>query len=168
MLFNLLTDMGMPAEKYRRKPGKSGTGKPVNPAQLNPNGFTLVEMLVTVFILGLLTTVVALAVLPNQEKAMVQKAKADIATLGQAMEIYRLDNATYPEAGAGLQALLSPPSAGSATAARAGYIKKLPNDPWGRPYQYSNPGRSGGYDVYSLGGDGAPGGEGENADIYSD
>jgi general secretion pathway protein G len=130
-----------------------------------PNGFTLVEMLVTVFILGLLTTVVVLAVLPNQDKAMVQKAKADISTLSQAMEIYRLDNATYPSAADGLQALMKPTSAGGSG---AGYIKKLPNDPWGRPYQYSNPGRAGAFDVYSLGADGAPGGENENADIYSE
>jgi general secretion pathway protein G len=129
------------------------------------NGFTLVEMLVTVFILGLLTTIVALAVLPNQQKAMVQKAKADIATLGQAMEIYRLDNASYPAAADGLQALVMPTAGGGKS---AGYIKKLPNDPWGRPYQYSNPGRGGAFDIYSLGADGAPGGEDNNADIYSE
>lgn len=166
IIYNLLTDMRMPDEKYR------STAKPKKPADkaetkgllAKSNGFTLVEMLVTVFILGLLTTVVVLAVLPNQDKAMVQKAKADIATLSQAMEIYRLDNAAYPAAGDGLQALLP----GTASGAGAGYIKKLPNDPWGRPYQYSLPGRSGGFDVYSLGADGAPGGENENADIYSD
>lgn len=166
MIFNLLTDMRMPDEKYRRrmKPKKSIEAVDAKGLAVKPNGFTLVEMLVTVFILGLLTTVVVLAVLPNQDKAMVQKAKADIATLSQAMEIYRLDNAVYPAAGDGLQALLSGPASGG----RAGYIKKLPNDPWGRPYQYSLPGRSGGFDVYSLGADGAPGGENENADIYSD
>ncbi|NJM51804.1 MAG: type II secretion system major pseudopilin GspG [Sphingomonadales bacterium] len=147
----------MPDEKYRRK-----TKRQAKPA---PNGFTLVEMLVTVFILGLLTTIVVLAVLPNQDKAMVSKAKADIATLSQAMEIYRLDNASYPDAGQGLQALTAAPAGGGAGGA---YIKKLPNDPWGRPYQYSNPGRNGGFDIYSLGADGAPGGENENADIYSD
>ncbi len=134
-----------------------------NPAEAN--GFTLVEMLVTVFILGLLTTIVALAVLPNQQKAMVQKAKADIATLGQAMEIYHLDNASYPAAGDGLQALAAPSASGGKA---AGYIKKLPDDPWGRPYQYSNPGRNGAFDIYSLGADGAPGGENDNADIYSE
>lgn len=157
MLFNLFTDMRMPDEKYRRRK-KTEKAKP-------SNGFTLVEMLVTVFILGLLTTIVALAVLPNQDKAMVQKAKADIATLSQAVEIYRLDNAAYPAAGEGLQALVSPSANGGNS---AGYIKKLPNDPWGRPYQYSVPGRSGDFDIYSLGADGAPGGENENADIYND
>ena len=97
---------------------------------------------------------------------MVQKAKADIAVLGQALETYRLDNLTYPDVGAGLQALVTPPAtAGGRT---EGYIRKLPNDPWSRPYQYSNPGRNGAFDVYSLGADGAPGGENENADIYSE
>jgi general secretion pathway protein G len=83
------------------------------------------------------------------------------------MESYRLDNLTYPSAGEGLQALVTPPAAGGG-ASRPGYIKRLPDDPWGRPYQFANPGRKGGIDVYSLGADGAPGGENENADIYSD
>jgi len=67
-----------------------------------------------------------------------------------------------------LQALVTPPAAAGSSSARPGYIKKLPNDPWGRPYQYANPGRNGAFDVYSLGADGAPGGENENADIYSE
>lgn len=165
MLYNLLTDMRMPDEKYRKRPKPKKPSDVAEPKVLmaETNGFTLVEMLVTVFILGLLTTVVVLAVLPNQDKAMVQKAKADIATLSQAMEIYRLDNTVYPSAADGLQVLLP----GSGKSGGGGYIKKLPNDPWGRPYQYSLPGRSGGFDVYSLGADGAPGGENENADIYS-
>ncbi|WP_397590886.1 type II secretion system major pseudopilin GspG, partial [Sphingorhabdus sp.] len=116
------------------------------------------------FILALLTTIVAINVLPNQDKAMVQKAKADIAVLGQALETYRLDNLTYPDAGAGLQALVTPPTASGMRA--EGYIKKLPMDPWNRPYQYSMPGKNGAFDIYSLGADGAPGGENENADIY--
>ena len=151
-LFHLFTDTNRAPAKFRRK--------------VKPNGFTLVEMMVTLFILALLTTVVAINVLPNQDKAMVQKAKADIAVLGQALETYRLDNLTYPDVGAGLQALVTPPAtAGGRT---EGYIRKLPNDPWSRPYQYSNPGRNGAFDVYSLGADGAPGGENENADIYSE
>jgi general secretion pathway protein G len=108
---------------------------------------------------------VAINVLPNQDKAMVQKARADIAVLGQAMETYRLDNLTYPDAGAGLQALVTPPATGMRS---EGYIKKLPMDPWNRPYQYSIPGKNGAFDIYSLGADGAPGGENDNADIYGD
>ena len=153
ILFNLFTDTSRPSVKFRRKTVK-----------IQRNGFTLVEMMVTLFILALLTTIVAINVLPNQDKAMVQKAKADIAVLGQALETYRLDNLTYPDAGVGLQALVTPPSTGGSRT--QGYIKKLPMDPWNRPYQYSVPGKNGAFDIYSLGADGAPGGEDENADIY--
>jgi len=163
LFFNLFTDTNRAPAKFRRKAVK---------AQRNGftlvemrNGFTLVEMMVTLFILALLTTVVAINVLPNQDKAMVQKARADIAVLGQAMETYRLDNLTYPDAGAGLQALVTPPATGMRS---EGYIKKLPMDPWNRPYQYSMPGKNGAFDIYSLGADGAPGGENDNADIYGD
>ena len=155
ILFHLFTDSSRAPMKFRRKSVK-----------VERNGFTLVEMMVTLFILALLTTVVALNVLPNQDKAMVQKARADIAVLGQALETYRLDNLTYPDAGAGLQSLVTPPATGAMR--NEGYIKKLPMDPWNRPYQYSVPGKSGAFDVYSLGADGAPGGENENADIYGD
>ncbi|MBB4641031.1 general secretion pathway protein G [Rhizorhapis suberifaciens] len=136
---------------------------------MSENGFTLVELMVVIVIIGLLATVVVINVLPSQDRAMVEKTKADIATLSQALEMYRLDNLTYPGAAEGLDALVTPPP----TLARperyrsGGYIKKLPADPWGRAYQYANPGRSGAFDVYSLGADGAPGGEDENADIYS-
>ena len=155
ILFHLFTDYHRAPARFRRQPVKP-----------QKDGFTLVEMMVTLFILALLTTVVAINVLPNQDKAMVQKAKADIAVLGQALETYRLDNLTYPDAGAGLQALVTPPATGGART--QGYIRKLPNDPWNRPYQYSNPGRNGAFDIYSLGADGAPGGENDNADIYGD
>ena len=153
ILFHLLTDTNLPSAKFRRKKTK-----------LERNGFTLVEMMVTLFILALLTTIVAINVLPNQDKAMVQKAKADIAVLGQALETYRLDNLIYPDVGAGLQALVTPPATSGMRT--EGYIKKLPMDPWNRPYQYSMPGKNGAFDIYSLGADGAPGGENENADIY--
>jgi general secretion pathway protein G len=135
------------------------------------NGFTLVELMVVIFILGLLTTIVVINVLPSQDRAMIEKARADIATLGQALEMYRLDNLSYPASSDGLQALVSPPASLASTARyrQGGYIKKLPEDPWGRPYQYDNPGRQGpGFDLYSLGADGAPGGEDDNADIYAE
>ncbi len=135
------------------------------------NGFTLVELMVVIFILGLLTTVVVINVLPSQDRAMVEKARADIATLGQALEMYRLDNLSYPASSDGLAALTSAPASlpPSARYRQGGYIKKLPDDPWGRPYQYDNPGRNGpGFDLYSLGADGAPGGEDDNADIYAE
>jgi general secretion pathway protein G len=155
IFLRLFTDFNMPPVKYRTK----------KPAA--PNGFTLVELMVVIFIVGLLTTIVVINVLPSQGKAMVQKTRADIAILSQAMETYRLDNLTYPDAGQGLNALVKPPVA--APGARSeGYIKKLPNDPWGRPYQYSVPGKNGAFDIYSLGADGAPGGQDENADIYAE
>ena len=139
--------------------------------QKKRNGFTLVELMVVIFILGLLTTIVVINVLPSQDRAMIQKARADIATLGQALEMYRLDNLSYPTSSDGLQALVAPPASLATTARyrQGGYIKKLPDDPWGRPYQYDNPGRRGpGFDLYSLGADGAPGGEDDNADIYAE
>ena len=156
LLLALFADFRRADAKYRRQKPKP-----------KANGFTLVELMVTIFIVGLMATIVVINVLPNQEKAMVQKAKADIAILAQAMETYRLDNLAYPDAGQGLNALVTPPVI--APGARTeGYIKKLPNDPWGRPYQYSIPGKAGAFDIYSLGADGAPGGQDENADIYAE
>jgi len=133
------------------------------------DGFTLTELMVVIFIVGLLATVVLINVLPSQDRAMVTKARADIATLENAMEQYRLDNLSYPGAADGLAALRSAP-AGLADPGRyrpGGYIRSLPDDPWGRPYQFAVPGRDGApFSVYSLGADGAPGGEGGDADIY--
>ncbi len=133
------------------------------------DGFTLVELLVVIVIIGLLATIVAINVIPAGGKARVEKAKADIATLEQALEQYKLDNFTYPSASDGLGALLTAP-AGLAQPERyrtGGYIKKLPDDPWGHGYLYQAPGRKGAFDIYTLGADGASGGDGDNADIYS-
>ncbi|MCA1661154.1 MAG: type II secretion system major pseudopilin GspG [Novosphingobium sp.] len=135
------------------------------------NGFSLVELMVVIFIIGLLATVVLINVLPSQDKAMRVKAQGDIATLSQAMEMYRLDNLTYPGVGEGLAVLRSSPA--SLTLPQnyraGGYVKDLPNDPWGRPYQYQSPGRNGAaFDIFSLGADGKPGGEGNDADIYAE
>ena len=135
------------------------------------NGFTLVELMVVIFIIGLLATIVVINVLPSQDKAMVTKAKADIATLAHALEQYRLDNLTYPATTDGLNALSTPPPslAQPERYRRGGYIKKLPSDPWGRPYNYQAPAANGKpFDVWSLGADGAPGGTDENADIHGD
>ena len=132
-------------------------------------GFTLIELMVVIVIIGLLSTIVALTVLPQLGKANDQKAKADIATLDQALELYRLNNLTYPTTADGLGALMAPPpSLTDPTRYQAGgYIKKLPKDPWGRDYKYESPGKHGPFDIYTLGGDGQPGGTGENADIGS-
>ena len=131
-------------------------------------GFTLVELMVVLVIIGLLATIVIINVMPAADRAATTKARADIATLDQAMEMYRLDNFTYPSGADGLNALVSQPASAQAGHYRpGGYIKNLPKDPWGRPYQLAVPGRKGPFDIYSLGSDGAPGGTDENADIYS-
>lgn len=128
-------------------------------------GFTLVELMVVIVIIGLLATVVLVNVLPSQDRAMATKARADIATLEQAMEMYRLDNFTYPS---DLSALVTPaPGADASRFRSGGYVKRLPQDPWNRPYQLAVPGKAGPFDIYSLGSDGAPGGTEDKADIFS-
>jgi general secretion pathway protein G len=131
-------------------------------------GFTLVELMVVIVIIGLLATVVAINVLPSQGRAMVGKAQADIATLETALEQYRLDNLTFPTNEQGLQALVAAP-AGLTRPDRyrqGGYVRRLPEDPWGNPYQYRRPSAHGqAFDVFSYGADGREGGEGEDADL---
>lgn len=136
-------------------------------AKRGEEGFTLVELMVVIVIIGLLTTIVAINVIPALSTGERGKAEADVAVLEQALEQYRLDNLAYPGGGDGLRALVQPPAslAQPQRYRRGGYIKNLPEDPWGRPYLYAVPGRNGSFDVYSLGADGAEGGEGENADI---
>ena len=131
------------------------------------HGFTLVELMVVIVIIGLLATIVAINVLPNLGRANDQKAKADIATLDQALELYRLNNLTYPTTTDGLGALIAPPAnlTDPSRYQQGGYVKKLPKDPWGRAYKYELPGKNGTYDIYTLGADGVPGGTGENVDI---
>ena len=148
-----------------------GDGGCVEESGPTPNGFSLVELMVVIFIIGLLATVVLINVLPSQEKAMRVKAQGDIATLAQAMEMYRLDNLTYPGAADGLASLRTPPAnlALPQNYRSGGYIKDLPSDPWGRPYQFASPGQAGRpFEIFSLGADGKPGGEGNDADIYAE
>jgi general secretion pathway protein G len=119
------------------------------------DGFTLVELMVVIVIIGLLATIVVINVLPAQDTARLRKAQADIATLEQGVEMYRLNRMTYPSGGDGLQALVS-----------EGFIKRLPDDPWGNPYRYAAPGRNGQpFDIFSYGADGREGGEDDTADI---
>lgn len=131
----------------------------------NRQGFTLVELMVVIVIIGLLATVVAINVLPSQDRAMVTKAQADIATLEQAIETYRLDNLDFP---GDLDALVSAP-AGLTNPERyrpGGYVRRMPEDPWGRPYQYRRQSAHGGqFDVFSFGRDGKEGGEDQDADL---
>ena len=121
-------------------------------------GFSFIELMVVIVIIGLLTSVVALNVLPSQDRAMSEKARADVAILSQAVEMFRLENLRYPSMDDGLDALLPDGD-------RQGYIKALPKDPWGNEYLYLIPGENGVFDVMSLGADGRLGGEGEDADI---
>ncbi|MEE2565761.1 type II secretion system major pseudopilin GspG [Hyphobacterium marinum] len=130
-------------------------------------GFSLLELMVVLVIIGLLATIVVINVLPSQDRAMVEKARADIATLEQAVELYRLELLSYPSTEQGLEALVTAPADPrlSARFREGGYIRRLPNDPWGNAYLYLQPGEHGTVDIYSLGRDGRPGGEGQDADI---
>ncbi len=130
-------------------------------------GFTLLEIMVVIVILGLLVSIVAPNVLQNQDRAMVEKARADISVLEQALDMYKLDNHSYPSTDQGLDALVKKPTSSPEPRnyRSDGYIKRLPQDPWGNAYQYLQPGEHGPYDLYSTGADGDEGGEGLAGDI---
>ncbi len=130
-------------------------------------GFTLIEVMVVVVILGILAAVVVPRIMDNPDKARITKAKQDIRAMESALNLYRLDNFSYPNTEQGLEALVSVPSdlANSENYKQGGYIRKLPKDPWGSAYLYLSPGEHGELDIYSLGVDGAPGGTGVAADI---
>lgn len=130
-------------------------------------GFTLIELMVVLVIIGVLAALIVPNVLDRADDARSTAAKTDIANLVQALKLYKLDNQRFPTAEQGLQALVAKPSAGPTAANWRPYLDKLPNDPWGRPYQYLNPGIKGEVDVMSFGADGQAGGEGKNADIGS-
>lgn len=130
-------------------------------------GFTLIEVLVVVVILGILAAVVVPRIMDQPDRARVVKAKQDVRTVVSALNMYRLDNFVYPSTEQGLDALTNQPF-GSPQAPNwksGGYVEHLPRDPWGSDYQYLNPGIHGEVDVYSLGADGQLGGDGINADI---
>jgi len=127
-------------------------------------GFTLVELLVVLVILGLLAGLVGPTVLNQLGGAKSKTARVQIADLEQAAELFKLDVGRFPSSDEGLGALVNKP--GSAPGWNGPYLKKsMPNDPWGNPYRYASPGRQGAIDIYSYGADGVAGGEGENADI---
>ena len=138
-------------------------------ARMMQRGFTLIEIMVVVVILGILAALVAPKLMGRTDDARMVAAKQDIATIMQGLKLYRLDNQRYPAMEQGLQALVTKPASGPDAGGwkTGGYLDKLPKDPWGNPYQYLSPGVRGEIDVFSLGGDGQPGGAGNDADIGS-
>lgn len=132
-------------------------------------GFTLIEIMVVVVIMGILAALVVPKLMGRTDDARIIAAKQDIATVMQGLKLYKLDNQRYPTTEQGLQALINKPSSGPAANGwkTGGYIDKLPKDPWGNLYQFLSPGVKGEVDVFSLGADGQPGGAGNDADIGS-
>ena len=132
-------------------------------------GFTLIEIMVVVVIIGILGALVVPKLMGKPQEARITAAKVDISSLMQALKIYKLDNQRYPSTEQGLKALIEKPTSGPSANGwkTGGYVDKLPKDPWGNPYQYLAPGVKGEIDVYSLGADGQPGGVGDDADIGS-
>jgi general secretion pathway protein G len=137
--------------------------------QHRTRGFTLIEILIVVVILGILAGLVVVNVMDRPDQARVVAAKSDIQAIMSALKLYRLDNGTYPSAEQGLEALVRKPTIGEIPRhwKSGGYLDRLPKDPWGMDYQYLNPGLHGEVDVFSFGADRQPGGEGVNADIGS-
>ncbi len=132
-------------------------------------GFTLIEILVVVVILGILAALVVPRIMERPDEARVVATKSDIRGIMSALKLYRLDNGVYPSTEQGLLALVRKPDTGVIPRnwKEGGYLDRVPKDPWGTEYQYLNPGVHGEIDIFSLGADGAPGGEGINADIGS-
>ncbi len=130
-------------------------------------GFTLIELMVVLVIIGVLASLIVPNVLDRADDARVTAARTDVNNLMQSLKLYKLDNLRYPTSEQGLQALLARPTTGPVPANWKPYLDKLPKDPWGNPYQYMNPGLRGEVDVLSFGADGQAGGEGRNADIGS-
>ena len=136
-------------------------------ARRKARGFTLLELMVVIVIIGVLAALIAPNIISRVAQAKITAAQADISTLMNQLKTYKLDNGRYPSTDQGLQALVAKPSAGSIPSNWHNYLDKLPEDPWHHPYQYANPGVHGEIDVFSFGADGQAGGEGDDADIGS-
>lgn len=137
------------------------------PIAARRRGFTLIEVMVVVAILAILAAVVVPRVMDEPAKARRAKAKQDIRAIESALDLYKLDNFRYPTSEQGIEALVERPSSGPEPKnyKEGGYLRQVPQDPWGNAYQYLNPGEHGEIDIYSFGADGAPGGQDQNADI---
>jgi len=129
------------------------------------SGFTLIEVMVVVIILGVLAAIVVPRVMERPDEARITKAKQDIRALEAALNLYKLDNFTYPTTDQGLEALVQKPAGSPEPKNWKKYMDRLPKDPWGEPYQYLSPGTKGEVDIFSLGADAQQGGEGVNADL---
>lgn len=136
-------------------------------ARLRLGGFTLIEVMVVVVILGILAALVVPRVVGRTDDARAVAVKQDIASVMQALKLYRLDNSRYPTAKQGLEALVTRPTGDPVPTNWKSYLERLPKDPWGKPYLYLNPGAKGEIDVFSLGADAQPGGTGADADLGS-
>ncbi len=136
-------------------------------ARRAPRGFSLIELMVVVVILSILAVVIVPRVIDRPDQARVARATSDIAAIEGALSLYRLDNGQYPTTEQGLDALVNRPTRAPVPEnwAEGGYLARLPQDPWGRDYEYLSPGVHGDFDVFSLGADGQPGGSGVNAVI---
>ena len=128
-------------------------------------GFTLIEIMVVVVILGILAALIAPNVISRIDDAQGAKVQQDIRAIESALKLYRLDSFRYPTSQEGLDALVTPPQDPGQKWPEGGYLDRLPKDPWDRPYIYENPGKQGAFDIYTLGRDGQPGGDGVDADI---
>jgi general secretion pathway protein G len=146
---------------------RSNPVNPVNPVYSHQRGFTLVEIMVVVVILGILAVLVVPRVVGRTDEARTTAARHDISAIMQALKLYRLDNGRYPTTEQGLPALVTRPQSQPAPSNWKQYLDRVPKDPWGNPYQYLNPGVRGEVDVFTLGADSQPGGSGSDADIGS-
>ncbi len=133
--------------------------------QRRQSGFTLIEIMVVVVILGILAGVVVPRIMDRPDTARISAAQHDIRAIESALNLYRLDNNHYPSTDQGLEALVEPPRGNPEPRNWQGYLDSVPKDPWGNEYQYLNPGEHGDIDIFSYGADGRPGGEGVNAEI---
>ena len=138
-----------------------------SPTRRCSRGFTLIELMVVMVIIGVLAALIVPNVLDRADDARVTAARTDVNNLMQALKLYKLDNQRFPTGEQGLQALVARPAVAPLPLNWKPYLDKLPNDPWGHAYLYLNPGVKGEIDVFSLGADGQAGGEGKNADIGS-